>query len=74
MLLVILLNVSLSGCQELDKLENDSRGAKGAKTISEDNKLLALILLPLKKWHSASSKSHGYMKFILTRSNHLVVH
>ncbi|CAM8993226.1 unnamed protein product [Rhodiola kirilowii] len=46
-----------SGCQELDKLENDSRSVKGAKTIAEDNKLLALILLPLKNWHEESPKS-----------------
>uniref|UniRef100_A0A7N0VJ53 non-specific serine/threonine protein kinase n=1 Tax=Kalanchoe fedtschenkoi TaxID=63787 RepID=A0A7N0VJ53_KALFE len=46
-----------SGCQELDKLENDSRTVKCAKIIGEDNKLLAYILLPLKRWHEESPKS-----------------
>uniref|UniRef100_A0A7N0U9H6 non-specific serine/threonine protein kinase n=1 Tax=Kalanchoe fedtschenkoi TaxID=63787 RepID=A0A7N0U9H6_KALFE len=46
-----------TGCQDLDKLENDSRTVKCAKIIGEDNKLLALILLPLKRWQDESPKS-----------------
>ncbi|KAD4385280.1 hypothetical protein E3N88_25448 [Mikania micrantha] len=37
-----------SGCQLLDKLENNSRTNKGAKLIGQDNEALSVILLPLK--------------------------
>ncbi|KAL7596205.1 hypothetical protein Lser_V15G31096 [Lactuca serriola] len=37
-----------SGCQVLDKLENNSRTVKGAKLIGQDNEALSVILLPLK--------------------------
>lgn len=37
-----------SGCQILDKLENNSRTVKGAKLIGQDNEALSVILLPLK--------------------------
>ncbi|XP_076931409.1 serine/threonine-protein kinase TIO-like [Bidens hawaiensis] len=37
-----------SGCQLLDKLESNSRNAKGAKLIGQDNEALSVILLPLK--------------------------
>nr|XP_043607157.1 serine/threonine-protein kinase TIO [Erigeron canadensis] len=37
-----------SGCQILDKLENNSRTVKGAKLIGQDNESLSVILLPLK--------------------------
>ncbi|KAK2972844.1 hypothetical protein RJ640_028372 [Escallonia rubra] len=39
-----------SGCQELNRLENNSRTIKGAKIIGQDNEALSVILLPLKKW------------------------
>ncbi|KAL6532105.1 hypothetical protein OROGR_014075 [Orobanche gracilis] len=38
-----------SGCQVLNRLENNSRKANGAKIIGEDNEALCTILLPLKK-------------------------
>ncbi|KAL7148444.1 hypothetical protein ABFS83_06G179000 [Erythranthe nasuta] len=38
-----------SGCQVLERLENNSRSGKGAKVIGQDNEALAAILLPLKK-------------------------
>ncbi|KAK3042418.1 hypothetical protein RJ639_000142 [Escallonia herrerae] len=37
-------------CLELDRLENNSRTIKGAKIIGQDNEVLLVILLPLKKW------------------------
>nr|GEV94362.1 serine/threonine-protein kinase TIO [Tanacetum cinerariifolium] len=37
-----------SGCQILDKLENNSRTAKGATLIGQDNEALSVIMLPLK--------------------------
>ncbi|KAL7230228.1 hypothetical protein ACSBR2_008690 [Camellia fascicularis] len=37
-----------SGCQVLDRLENNSRTVKGAKLIGLDNEALSVILLPLK--------------------------
>ncbi|KAF1899134.1 hypothetical protein Lal_00019256 [Lupinus albus] len=42
--------VGESGCQRLDRLENNSRTVKGAKIIGQDNEALGHILLPLKKW------------------------
>ncbi|KAH6757529.1 kinase family with ARM repeat domain-containing protein, partial [Perilla frutescens var. hirtella] len=38
-----------SGCQVLDRLENNSRTVKGAKMIGQDNEALSAILLPFKK-------------------------
>ncbi|KAK3042781.1 hypothetical protein RJ639_001054 [Escallonia herrerae] len=43
-------DVLQSGCQELDRLENNSRTIKGSKIIGQDNEALSVILLPLKKW------------------------
>ncbi|CBI26553.3 unnamed protein product, partial [Vitis vinifera] len=50
-------DVNQSGCQTLDKLENNSRTVKGAKIIGQDNEALAFILLPLKKWSKESQNS-----------------
>ncbi|TKY53544.1 Serine/threonine-protein kinase TIO [Spatholobus suberectus] len=47
-------NVGESGCQRLDRLENNSRTVKGAKIIGQDNEALGHILLPLKKWSKGS--------------------
>ncbi|XP_057788862.1 serine/threonine-protein kinase TIO isoform X1 [Salvia miltiorrhiza] len=38
-----------SGCQVLDRLENNSRTVKGAKMIGQDNEALSAVLLPFKK-------------------------
>ncbi|KAJ1395017.1 Serine/threonine-protein kinase, active site [Sesbania bispinosa] len=46
--------VGESGCQRLDRLENNSRTVKGAKLIGQDNEALGHILLPLKKWSRGS--------------------
>ncbi|KAL3641597.1 hypothetical protein CASFOL_012412 [Castilleja foliolosa] len=46
-----------SGCQLLNRLENNSRTMKGAKTIGEDNEALSAILLPLKKLSDGSQNS-----------------
>ncbi|KAK4436104.1 Serine/threonine-protein kinase TIO [Sesamum alatum] len=46
-----------SGCQVLDRLENNSRTVKGAKIIGQDNEALAAILLPLKKMSDGSQNS-----------------
>ncbi|KAK4403796.1 Serine/threonine-protein kinase TIO [Sesamum angolense] len=46
-----------SGCQVLDRLENNSRTVKGAKVIGQDNEALAAILLPLKKLSDGSQNS-----------------
>ncbi|KAM1596110.1 hypothetical protein ACFX10_002308 [Malus domestica] len=41
--------VKQSGCQILDRLENNSRTVKGAQILSQDNEALAHVLLPLKR-------------------------
>lgn len=46
-----------SGCQVLDRLENNSRTVKGAKVIGQDNEALAAILLPFKKLSDESQPS-----------------
>ncbi|KAK7290480.1 hypothetical protein RIF29_04930 [Crotalaria pallida] len=46
--------VEESGCQRLDRLENNSRTVKGAKLIGQDNESLGHILMPLKKWSKGS--------------------
>ncbi|KAL3635049.1 hypothetical protein CASFOL_022103 [Castilleja foliolosa] len=46
-----------SGCQVLNRLENNSRTVKGAKTIGEDNEALSAILLPFKKLSDGSQNS-----------------
>ncbi|XP_073050015.1 serine/threonine-protein kinase TIO isoform X1 [Primulina eburnea] len=46
-----------SGCQVLDRLENNSRTVKGANLIVQDNEALAAIMLPLKKVCSGSQNS-----------------
>ncbi|KAL8517821.1 hypothetical protein ACS0TY_009219 [Phlomoides rotata] len=46
-----------SGCQVLDRLENNSRTVKGAKVIGQDNEALAAILLPFKKLSYESQPS-----------------
>lgn len=43
-----------SGCQLLDRLENNSRTVKGAQLIGQDNEALANVLLPLKGWSKGS--------------------
>ncbi|KAK9272765.1 hypothetical protein L1049_003142 [Liquidambar formosana] len=50
-------DVVQSGCQALDKLENNSRTVKGAKVIGQDNEALALVLQPLKHWSKGSQNS-----------------
>ncbi|KHM99314.1 Serine/threonine-protein kinase 36 [Glycine soja] len=47
-------NVGESGCQRLDRLENNSRTVNSAKLIGQDNEALGHILLPLKKWSKGS--------------------
>ncbi|KAK8468159.1 hypothetical protein PHAVU_007G241300 [Phaseolus vulgaris] len=47
-------NIGDTGCQRLDRLENNSRTVKSAKIIGQDNEALAHILLPLKKWSKGS--------------------
>ncbi|KAK7393136.1 hypothetical protein VNO78_21601 [Psophocarpus tetragonolobus] len=47
-------NVGESGCQRLDRLENNSRTVKGAKIIGQDSEAMGNILLPLKKWSKGS--------------------
>ncbi|CAA0833278.1 Serine/threonine-protein kinase TIO, partial [Striga hermonthica] len=49
--------VMQSGCQVLNRLENNSRMVKGAKIIGEDNEALAAILLPLKRLSDGSKNS-----------------
>ncbi|GMH09100.1 hypothetical protein Nepgr_010940 [Nepenthes gracilis] len=39
-----------SGCQALDRLENNSRTVQGAKTLGQDKEALALVLQPVKNW------------------------
>ncbi|XP_051116540.1 serine/threonine-protein kinase TIO isoform X2 [Andrographis paniculata] len=46
-----------TGCQVLDRLENNSRTSKGAHIIGQDNEALATILLPLKKLCDGSPKA-----------------
>ncbi|XP_059667382.1 serine/threonine-protein kinase TIO [Cornus florida] len=46
-----------SGCQVLDRLENNSRTVKGAKLIGQDNETLSVVLLPLKNWCKGSQSS-----------------
>lgn len=48
-----------SGCQVLDKLENNSRMVKGANSISQDTEALALVLMPLKTWPDSSGRDQG---------------
>ncbi|XP_047161227.1 serine/threonine-protein kinase TIO isoform X1 [Vigna umbellata] len=47
-------NIVESGCQRLDRLENNSRTVKSAKIIGQDNEALGHILLPLQKWSKGS--------------------
>ncbi|XP_062119818.1 serine/threonine-protein kinase TIO-like [Humulus lupulus] len=47
-------DVKPSGCQTLDRLENNSRTVKGAQMIGQDNKALLLVLQPLKGWSKGS--------------------
>ncbi|XP_022640398.1 serine/threonine-protein kinase TIO isoform X2 [Vigna radiata var. radiata] len=47
-------NIVESGCQRLDRLENNSRTVKNAKLIGQDNEALGHILLPLQKWSKGS--------------------
>nr|XP_024927877.1 serine/threonine-protein kinase TIO isoform X2 [Ziziphus jujuba var. spinosa] len=47
-------DVKQSGCQTLDRLENNSRTVKGAQLIGQDNEALANVLLPLKRWSKGS--------------------
>ncbi|KAG6668932.1 serine/threonine-protein kinase TIO [Carya illinoinensis] len=50
-------DVKQSGCQTLDRLENNSRTVKGAQIIGQDNEALAHVLLPLKRWSGGSKNS-----------------
>lgn len=52
------IDVLPSGCQPLDRLENNSRTVKGAKLIGQDNEALSLVLLPLKNWSNGSENSY----------------
>ncbi|PON62443.1 GPCR kinase [Trema orientale] len=47
-------DVNPSGCQILDRLENNSRTVKGAQIIGKDNEALAHVLQPLKGWSKGS--------------------
>lgn len=47
---VVTLSIIISGCQTLDRLENNSRTVKGAQMICQDNEALAHVLQPLKGW------------------------
>lgn len=49
--------VKQSGCQILDRLENNSRTVKGAQIIGQDNEALAHVLLPLKRCLQGSQNS-----------------
>lgn len=46
-----------SGCQVLDRLENNSRTVKGANLIGQDNEALTVILLRLKSVCTSSPDS-----------------
>lgn len=49
----------VSGCQTLDRLENNSRIVKGAQMISQDNEALTHVLQPLKRWSKGSQYPCG---------------
>lgn len=49
-----------SGCQVLDRLENNSRTVKGSNLIGQDNEALSVILLPLKNLGNGSQNSCRY--------------
>ncbi|PQQ19058.1 hypothetical protein Pyn_16975 [Prunus yedoensis var. nudiflora] len=49
-----LKEVKQSGCQILDRLENNSGTVKGAQVIGQDNEALAQVLLPLKRCSQGS--------------------
>lgn len=53
---LLITNVS-SGCQTLDRLENNSRTVKGAQIIGQDDEALSHVLTPLKKWSKGSQNS-----------------
>ncbi|XP_057970739.1 serine/threonine-protein kinase TIO [Malania oleifera] len=46
-----------SGCQVLDRLENNSLTVKGAEFIGHDSEALALVLLPIKNWTKGTHNS-----------------
>lgn len=50
-------DVKQSGCQTLDRLENNSRTVKGAQIIGQDDEALSHVLTPLKKWSKGSQNS-----------------
>ncbi|KAL6286565.1 hypothetical protein ACE6H2_010955 [Prunus campanulata] len=52
-----LKEVKQSGCQILDRLENNSGTVKGAQVIGQDNEALAQVLLPLKRCSQGSLDS-----------------
>ncbi|KAM6555433.1 hypothetical protein CsatB_002452 [Cannabis sativa] len=47
-------DVKPTGCQTLDRLENNSRTVKGAQMIGQDNEALVHVLQPLKVWSKGS--------------------
>ncbi|WJX17387.1 non-specific serine/threonine protein kinase [Trifolium repens] len=47
-------DVGESGCERLDRLESNSRTAKGAKVIGQDKEALEHVLQPLKRWSKGS--------------------
>ncbi|OVA06997.1 Armadillo [Macleaya cordata] len=55
--LTVPTNAVSSGCQVLDRLENNSRTVKGANFIGQDNEAISLVLMPLKTWSKGSSSS-----------------
>ncbi|KAF8393518.1 hypothetical protein HHK36_021762 [Tetracentron sinense] len=58
-------DVIQSGCQVLDRFENNSRTVKGANNIGQDNEALAFVLLPLKNWSKgspSSSRDHDILR------------
>ncbi|XP_022159467.1 serine/threonine-protein kinase TIO isoform X2 [Momordica charantia] len=50
-------DVKQSGCQTLDKLEDNSRTLKGAQVISQDTEALTHILRQLRRWTELSKDS-----------------
>lgn len=53
----LLIYYFYSGCQTLDKLEDNSRTVKGAQVISQDTEALTHILGQLQRWSEMSQNS-----------------
>ncbi|EXB29179.1 Serine/threonine-protein kinase 36 [Morus notabilis] len=59
-------DVKQSGCQTLDRLENNSRTVKGAQMIGQDNEALAHVLRPLNRWSKGSQKPCGDQEVLMS--------